>query len=240
MNIIFIKSPNFSKKTRNVEKIKFLIIHYTGMQSVRASIQRLTSMKHKVSCHYLIDRQGKIFQMVEDTKIAWHAGKSRWKKLKNLNDHSIGIELANKGHKLGYQKFSKKQINALVKLCTRLKRKYKIKNSFVLGHSDIAPLRKQDPGEKFPWLQLKKRKIGIWYSFSKKSSLFKKLSKNNIRKIFFRNLYKVGYRYFSKKKHSKNDKLIIKAFQRRFRQEKINGRIDLECLKISANLAKNH
>ena len=240
MNLISIKSPNFSNKTRNIKQIKFLIIHYTGMQSVRASIKRLTSIKHKVSCHYLIDRQGKTFQMVEDTKIAWHAGKSRWKKLKNLNDRSIGIELANKGHKLGYQKFSRKQINALVALCIRLKRKYKIKNSFVLGHSDIAPLRKLDPGEKFPWFQLKKRKIGMWYSLSKKNSLFRKLSKNNIRKIFFSNLYKVGYRYFSKKKHSKTDKLIIKAFQRRFRQEKINGKIDLECLKISNYLAKKH
>jgi len=240
MNLISIKSPNFSKKTRNIKEIRFLIIHYTGMQSMRESIKRLTSIKHKVSCHYLINRQGKIFQMVEDRKIAWHAGKSKWGKLKNLNSNSIGIELVNKGHKFGYQKFSRKQISALVKLCFKLKIKYKIKNRFILGHSDIAPLRKSDPGEKFPWLELKKRKIGIWHSLSKKSSLFKKLSGKDIRKIFFKNLYKVGYRYFNKKKHSKTDKLIIKSFQRRFRQEKVDGKIDLECLKISFNLAKNH
>ena len=164
MNLISIKSPNFSKKTRNIKEIRSLIIHYTGMQSMRASISRLTSARHKVSCHYLISRNGKIFQMVEDNKIAWHAGKSKWKKLKNLNNNSIGIELVNKGHQFGYQKFSKKQINVLIKLCIKLKRKYKIKNRFILGHSDIAPLRKSDPGEKFPWFELKKRKIGIWHS----------------------------------------------------------------------------
>mgnify|MGYP000196282610 CR=1 FL=1 len=241
MNLTSIKSPNFSKKTRNINKIRFLIIHYTGMQSMRASIKRLTSIKHKVSCHYLINRQGKIFQMVEDRKIAWHAGKSKWGKLKNLNSNSIGIELVNKGHKFGYQKFSRKQISALVKLCFKLKIKYKIKNRFILGHSDIAPLRKSDPGEKFPWLKLQKRKIGIWYSLSKQDSLlFKKLSKKDIRKIFFKNLYKIGYRYFNKEKPSKTDKLIIKSFQRRFRQEKVNGKVDLECFKISDNLAKNH
>ena len=239
MNLIPLKSYSFSKKTRNNGKIKFLIIHYTGMQSMRASIKRLVSTKHKVSCHYLISRAGKIFQMVEDNKVAWHAGKSKWGKLENLNNNSIGIELVNKGHKFGYQKFSVKQINVLVKLCIRLKKKYKIKNRFILGHSDIAPLRKSDPGEKFPWFQLKKRKVGIWYSLNKKSSLFKKFSGKNVRKIFFKNLHKIGYRYFNKEKFSKTDKLIIKSFQRRFRQEKVNGKIDLECLKISDNLAKN-
>ena len=240
MNLISLKSYSFSKKARNKGKIKFLIIHYTGMQSMRASIKRLISTKHKVSCHYLISRAGKIFQMVEDNKVAWHAGKSKWGKLENLNNNSIGIELVNNGHKFGYQKFSARQIDALLKLCIKLKKKYKIKNRFILGHSDIAPLRKSDPGEKFPWFNLKKKKIGIWYSLNKKNSLFKKLSGKNVRKIFFKNLHKIGYRYFNKDKFSKTDKLIIKSFQRRFRQEKVDGKIDLECLKISDNLAKNH
>ena len=178
--------------------------------------------------------------MVEDNKIAWHAGKSKWGKLKNLNNNSIGIELVNKGHQLGYQKFSRKQINALIKLCIKLKKKYKIKNHFILGHSDIAPLRKSDPGEKFPWFKLKKRKIGIWYSLSKKNLLFKSSKTKDVRNVFFKNLYKIGYRYFDKKKSSKADKLIIRSFQRRFRQKKVNGKIDLECLKISANLVKNN
>tara|TARA_B100000579_G_scaffold113661_1_gene90951 strand:+ start:64 stop:792 length:729 start_codon:yes stop_codon:yes gene_type:complete len=242
MNLTPLKSLNFSKKARNKGKIKFLIIHYTGMQSMRASIKRLLSSKHKVSCHYLISREGKIFQMVEDCNIAWHAGKSKWGKLENLNINSIGIELVNKGHRFGYQKFPQKQINALVRLCIKLKKKYKIKNPNILGHSDIAPLRKFDPGEKFPWFKLKEKKIGIWYplDLNKQTSLFKKLRAKSIRKFFFKNLYKIGYRYFNKEKFSKTDIFIIKSFQRRFRQEKVNGKIDLECLKISDYLAKNH
>ena len=210
------------------------------MQSMRASIKRLVGSKHKVSCHYLISREGKIFQMVEDHKVAWHAGKSKWGNIVNLNNNSIGIELVNNGHKFGYQKFSGRQINALVKLCIKLKKKYKIKNRCILGHSDIAPLRKSDPGEKFPWLQLNRKNIGIWHTLNRKSFIYNKLKAKNLRKIFFKNLHKIGYRYFHKDKFSKTDKLVIKSFQRRFRQEKVNGKIDLECLKISDYLAKNH
>ena len=237
MNITPLKSQSFSKKPRNKDKIKFLIIHYTGMQSMRASIKRLVSVKHKVSCHYLISRAGKIFQMVEDNQVAWHAGKSKWGTIENLNINSIGIELVNNGHKFGYQKFSAKQINALVKLCIKLKKKYKIKNRCILGHSDIAPLRKSDPGEKFPWLKLKKKKIGIWYSLNKKSFKFKELKANNVRKTFFKNLYKIGYRYFKISSRSKTDKKIVMAFQSRFLQKNIDGKIDLKTLKISHFLA---
>ena len=105
-------SPNFSKKPRLKKDIKFVIIHYTGMQSEIESLKRLKSRKHKVSCHYLIKKKGKIMQLVKDKNIAWHAGKSKWKKFKNLNSHSLGIELENKGHQHGYSNFSDKQILA--------------------------------------------------------------------------------------------------------------------------------
>ena len=119
MKLSKITSPNNSKIERKINEIRYLIIHYTGMQSKRASIKRLISKKHKVSCHYLIDRQGYITRMLEDNQIAWHAGKSKWKNLINLNNNSIGIELVNKGHKLGYQKFTEKQISSLIKLCLK-------------------------------------------------------------------------------------------------------------------------
>ena len=112
-----LKSLNYSNKLRKSEDIKFIIIHYTGMQSKRVSIKRLTNPLKEVSCHYLIDRRGSIIQMVDDDKIAWHAGKSRWKNFKNLNSSSIGIELVNKGHNFGYEKFSDIQIKKLIKLC---------------------------------------------------------------------------------------------------------------------------
>ena len=123
MKIITNLSPNYSKKTRLKSEIKFVIIHYTGMQSEIESIERLKNPKHKVSCHYLINRKGEIIRMVNDRNIAWHAGKSKWKKFINLNNNSLGIELVNKGHQFGYQKFNNKQILSLIRLCKNLKKK---------------------------------------------------------------------------------------------------------------------
>ena len=122
-------SKNFSKKLRKNEDIKFIIIHYTGMQSRIASIKRLLSSRHKVSCHYLIDRKGQVLRMVDENKVAWHAGKSKWKNFNNLNKNSIGIELVNKGHEFGYERFTRSQINKLINLCLNLKKKFKIKNN---------------------------------------------------------------------------------------------------------------
>ena len=125
------------------------------MQSEIESIKRLKNPKYKVSCHYLINRKGEVIQMVDDRNTAWHAGKSRWKKFTNLNESSIGIELVNKGHRFGYQNFTNIQIKNLILLCKKLKKKYRIKKENFLGHSDVAPLRKIDPGEKFPWKKIK-------------------------------------------------------------------------------------
>jgi N-acetylmuramoyl-L-alanine amidase len=237
MKIKIIKSPNHSDADRNKKKIKFIVIHYTGMQSERVSIERLIRKKSQVSCHFLVNRKGEIIKMVEEKKISWHAGKSKWKNFINLNDQSIGIELVNKGHQLGYENFSNKQILKLVSLCKILIKKYKIKKTNILGHSDIAPLRKIDPGEKFPWKYLSTKKIGYWHNISNlKNNNFNKI---NFRKLFFKNLYKIGYRYFDIKKTSKHDMKVVKAFQRRFRQNNVNGLIDQECLKISHFLANS-
>ena len=230
MKIILNFSPNFSKKKRTAKDIKFVIIHYTGMQSEIESINRLSDHKSKVSCHYLINRKGQIIKMVEDINIAWHAGKSKWKNFTNLNNTSIGIELVNKGHKFGYQSFTKKQINSLLKLCKKLKTKYKIKNENFLGHSDIAPLRKIDPGEKFPWKKMSKNNIGKWYR--EKKPLIKP-SNSPIEKIFFKNLKLIGYRYFSLENRSPNDQKIIKSFQQHYLPNNVTGKIDQKTLKIS-------
>ena len=229
-------SPNFSSNIRPKKNIKFLIIHYTGMQSEIESLKRLKSVKSKVSCHYLINRMGVITQMVREDKVAWHAGKSKWKKFINLNEHSIGIELVNRGHDFGYQKFSKIQITSLIKLCKRLKKKYSLKRENILGHSDIAPLRKSDPGEKFPWKKLAKYKLGNWFSYSKKNIKFENRVK--IDSIFFRNLHKIGYRYFTiKSRKRKKDKLIVKSFQQHYLPKNVSGKIDLKTFKISHFLA---
>jgi len=239
MKINISPSPNYSTKFRAKKYVKFLVIHYTGMQSERECLKRLKNSKSEVSTHYLINRKGSIVKMVDEKNTAWHAGKSKWKNFTNLNDHSIGIELVNKGHQFGYESFSKKQISKLILLCKALIKKYKIKKTNILGHSDIAPLRKKDPGEKFPWQFLSENKIGYWHNINKKNIKNKKLSKSVVRNIFFNNLHKIGYRYFNKKKLSKNDSKVIKAFQRRFRQDKVDGLIDQKCLEISNYLASS-
>ena len=162
MKIKYFYSPNFTDKRRSFSSIKTLVIHYTGMQSERESIKRLTKQSSKVSCHYLINRRGKIFRLVKDEDVAWHAGKSMWGKMRSLNKNSIGIELVNKGHKYGYQSYSKNQITNLILLCKKLKKKYKIKNQNILAHSDVAPLRKKDPGKHFPWHILCSKKISFF------------------------------------------------------------------------------
>ena len=232
----FIFSPNFSKNSRARNKIKFIVIHYTGMQSEIASIKRLVNPKSKVSCHYLINRKGQIIQMVDESKIAWHAGKSRWKNYANLNFNSLGIELVNKGHKLGYEAFSPIQIKSLISLCKKLKKKYRIKKNNFLAHSDIAPLRKIDPGEKFPWKRLSKFNIGNWYN---KRNMDLHQTKNELELKFFKNIYKIGYRYFNLKLRNKNDKKVIRAFQMRYLPKKVSGKIDQETLEISRYLLKN-
>ena len=224
-------SPNISKKNRSLKSIKYVIIHYTGMQSEIESINWLKNIKSRVSCHYLINRKGTVVRIAKDNKIAWHAGKSRWKNLTNLNKDSIGIELVNKGHKYGYENFTKIQIDSLISLCLRLKKKFKINKENFLGHSDIAPLRKIDPGEKFPWKKLNKFNLGQWYKSSKKVKMPK--DKSIKYKLFFKNLNRIGYRYFKINKRSYSDKEIIKAFQRKYTQKNINGKIDEITFKTS-------
>ncbi len=231
MKILRNLSPNHSKKTRLKKSIKFVIIHYTGMQSEIESIKRLKDQKHKVSCHYLINRKGEIFQMVKDENIAWHAGKSKWKMFTNLNKNSLGIELVNKGHRFGYQNFTHKQISSLIRLCKKLKKKYSIKKENFLGHSDIAPLRKIDPGERFPWKKLSSYDLGNWHSRNDKDKVF--VDPRQIKSSFFKNLKKFGYRYFSPNKRHVSDKMIIKSFQRHYLPNKVTGKIDQKTYEIS-------
>ena len=224
-------SPNFNNYKRNKSNIKFLIIHYTGMRKEKDAIERLINIQSEVSSHYFIKYDGKIIQFIPDLYTAWHAGKSTWHKKKLLNDFSIGIEISNPGHKYSYINYKKKQIIALIKLCQNLKKKYKIKAENILGHSDIAPVRKKDPGEKFPWKKLAKKNLSIWHKVN--SKILKKLRREKCnefeKKLFLKNVSKIGY---TKCKIF----YITRAFQMRFRPELVNGKIDKECLKISESL----
>ena len=224
-------SPNFNQKKRLKKEIKFIIIHYTGMKSEKGALDRLTNIQSEVSSHYFISKNGNITLLIPELYIAWHAGKSKWKRQNLLNKNSIGIEITNPGHRFGYKNFTYKQINSTIILIRYLVNKYRISKKNILGHSDIAPDRKKDPGEKFPWEYLAKKKLSIWHNIEKQE--LKNLRKKKCNKIeiykFYKNLIKIGYL-------GKNLVKVTKAFQRRFRPEIIDGQIDQECFKISKKL----
>ena len=237
-------SPNFNAKKRDIKQIKFIIFHYTGMKKESEAISRLTDIQSEVSSHYLIKNNGEIITMVPEAYIAWHAGKSSWGSYKYLNKNSIGIEITNPGHEFNYKKFTKKQITSLLILSKFLIKKYKINLKNILGHSDVAPERKKDPGEKFPWQYLSQNKVGLWHLI-KKHELIKnrQIKTTKIDKdLFINNLSKIGYQKKTPRTLDRHKYLIyiIKAFQRRYRQDLINGKIDQECLIISQNLIKKY
>ena len=234
-------SPNFSLPKRTRKNIKYIVIHYTGMKSETKAIERLCDKDKKVSAHYFIKNSGKVINLVPDLYEAWHAGKSRWNNHNSLNKYSIGVEIHNPGHSHHYKNFSSKQLNSLKSLLTKLTKEYKIKLKNILGHSDIAPERKKDPGERFPWKKLSKINLALWHNLDEES--LKKGRKKRLQRSdeikFIKNLYKIGYREINKINLDMSRKFITKAFQRRFRQSLIDGIPDKECLLISKNLLKS-
>ena len=154
-------SPNFNDRPKDIVP-NILVIHYTGMKSLDQALQRLTSSDSQVSAHYLISQQGEVFKLVSEEKRAWHAGISYWRGKTDINSYSIGIELENPGHEFGYTKFPKGQMAVLTELCIEIINKYLISPENIVGHSDIAPRRKKDPGELFDWRSLAKNGVGLW------------------------------------------------------------------------------
>ncbi|MCB1680706.1 MAG: N-acetylmuramoyl-L-alanine amidase [Alphaproteobacteria bacterium] len=141
-------------------KPTMIILHYTGMQTMLAARERLTDPTSKVSAHYLVDTDGQVFDLVPEDKRAWHAGLSYWHGETDINSYSVGIEMVNPGHELGYKPFTSQQMQAVMDLCQGIQSRHKIE--YVLGHSDIAPERKIDPGELFPWEWLAGHGVGLW------------------------------------------------------------------------------
>jgi len=241
LKLVNFYSINFDLPERKKNSIKFIIIHYTGMKKESSALKKLCNPNSKVSAHYFIKNNGRVLNLVPDNYVAWHAGKSNWKKLNSLNKNSIGIEINNPGHENGYKNFTKNQFISLKKLLKFLIKKYKINKKNVLGHSDVSPSRKKDPGEKFPWSLLAKEKICLWHKLKKsKIEKFRKIKLSNLdENKFLKNLYRLGYVKVHKVEAKKSEKNLTNAFQRRFRQELINGKIDRECLLISNNLLKS-
>ena len=207
-------SPNFDDRASQLD---MLILHYTGLPTLEDSLARLCDPASKVSAHYLIDEAGEVFSIVPEAKRAWHAGKSFWAGETDINSASIGIELQNPGHEFGYRPFPAAQIESLMHLCKDIIERHNILAKNILGHSDVAPQRKQDPGELFPWQTLAGEGIGVWPG---KLPEVQSFDEQTIRKMFTR----FGY--------NPADSLgdIITAFQRHWYPENITGETDIETL----------
>src|SRR4051812_20944863 len=221
-------SPNFGER-KSDSKIDMLVLHYTGMLDSAAAVRRLCTAGTEVSAHYVVMEEGRIIQCVPETRRAWHAGQSSWAGETDINSCSIGIEIANPGHDHGYPDFPRRQIAAVTALCRSIFTRHRIPADRVLGHSDIAPSRKKDPGEKFPWKILHDSGIGLWVKPApiQTDGPIHVLGENDpaIRELQ-ELLARYGYGveptgYLDGATHD-----VITAFQRHFRPERIDGSVD--------------
>lgn len=219
-NLIECLSPNFDDRDQPVSMV---ILHYTGMESGEAAIARLRDPEARVSCHYLIAEDGNVLLMVPEDKRAWHAGRSYWRGLHNVNGASIGIEIVNPGHEFGYRPFTSQQMDSLLPLLAGIVRRHDIARANVVGHSDVAPARRQDPGELFDWAML--ARSGLAVARPSKGLVDPAWTDGG----FLLALERYGY-------DVREAEPAVTAFQRRFRQELVDGVIDGECRAILLSL----
>ncbi len=214
-------SPNFDDR-KGCDAPSLVVLHYTGMKDGASAIARLCDAAAKVSSHYVVEEDGRVFQLVDEAKRAWHAGKSFWRGIVDVNSHSIGIEIVNPGHEFGYRAFPEKQMQAVLTLCEGIKARYALPATAFIGHSDVAPLRKEDPGELFNWKMLAAHGIGVWPEFKAQDD--EPLTFVASEKLLTTIGYDCGI---------DEDGLhaALRAFQRRFVQHKVTGQLDSESAK---------
>lgn len=213
-------SPNFDERPAG-DGIDMLVLHYTGMETAAAALARLTDPHARVSAHYLIDEDGSIVRLVDEQYRAWHAGVSFWRGATHINARSVGIELVNPGHEFGYRTFPRPQVDALVSLAGGILSRWPIPPRNVVGHADVAPQRKMDPGELFDWPLLARAGIGVWPEEADACVL----EEDAVRAM----LAEIGY-------ETANLFATLKAFQRHFRPERVNGRIDWQTARLARGL----
>jgi len=245
-------SPNFDERGRAID---LLILHYTGMQTGEIAIQRLRdpdpragvyafawenpedldAKLGRASAHYVLEEDGRVVDMVDEAKRAWHAGAGLWRGEADLNSRSIGIEIVNGGHDFGLPDYPEAQIAALIELVRDIAKRNALKPHQIIGHSDVAPARKADPGEKFPWRRLAEAGVALWslQSFSGQSSV-------DTRDVaaLQRNLAEIGYGIEATGVLDPNTALVLKAFQRRFRPARIDGVADSETLGLVSDILR--
>lgn len=213
MKVIAAPSPNFDARTA---PISMIVLHYTGMETGEAAIARLRDPAAKVSSHYIVAEDGTVLRLVDERHRAWHAGASHWRDVDDVNSASVGIEIVNPGHEWGYRPFPDEQIEAVVRLVAEIKDRHQITRGNVVGHSDVAPARKRDPGELFPWNRLARLRLAL-----------PRPTKNLMDPFWTEAGFLLALERFG---YDVTDRMAaIIAFQRRFRPETIDGEIDAEC-----------
>ena len=213
MKVIDAPSPNFDARDA---PITMIVLHYTGMETADVAIARLRDPAAKVSAHYVVAEDGHVLKLVEEDRRAWHAGASHWREVDDVNSASIGIEIVNPGHEFGYRPFPDEQVDAVIRLVAMVKDRYEITRGNVVGHSDIAPARKRDPGELFPWHRLARLRLAL-----------PRPTKNLMDPFWTEAGFLLALERFG---YDVTDRIAaIIAFQRRFRPELIDGEIDAEC-----------
>jgi N-acetylmuramoyl-L-alanine amidase len=220
-----VPSPNQSER-RDGPHADILLLHYTGMQSSQAALERLCDPIAKVSSHYMVFEDGEVVQMVPETRRAHHAGVSYWAGDTDINSRSIGIEIANPGHDFGYPDYPTRQIDAVIALCRDIVARNSIPADYVLAHSDVAPTRKQDPGEKFPWAKFFAAGVGHWVKPAPISGEAKPLKDGECSEALAalqKDLAEYGYGVSSAGVYDDLTKAVIMAFQRHFRTERVDG-----------------
>lgn len=218
----FIDSPSPNQDARE-QPVSMVVLHYTGMLDAASAIARLRDPEARVSCHYLIAEDGQVVRMVPEERRAWHAGRSYWRGIRNVNDVSIGIELVNPGHEFGYRPFPEEQMQALLPLLAGLVDRYDIPRANVVGHSDVAPTRKIDPGELFDWARLAKHGLAL-----------PRPTRGLVDPLWTDGGFLLALERFGYDVSSPKD--AVSAFQRRFRPEQIDGEIEGECRAILLQL----
>ncbi len=223
-------SPNQDARPDAAGGIDMLVLHYTGMASAAAALERMRDPIAKVSAHWCIDEDGQIYRLVPENMRAWHAGLSYWRRKHLVNDISIGVELVNPGHEFGYRPFPRAQMDALIALAGDILSRYEIAAGNVLGHSDVAPLRKQDPGELFDWARLARHGIGVWpHATGEPGSATPALGIGDAGaevRALQENLFDFGYGLSSDGHYGEESEAIVRAFQRHFRQARVDGVAD--------------
>lgn len=225
MDAVAAPSPNFDDRPPGTP-VDILLLHYTGMVTGAAAVARLCDPAARVSAHYTVDEDGTVFAHVPEERRAWHAGLSWWAGERDVNARSIGIEIVNPGHEFGYRSFPDIQVESVIELTREIIKRRKIPSARVLGHSDVAPARKLDPGELFPWGELALAGVGLW----------PQTRKHRLNVPFDDGLRAFGYGVAPEV--DVRTEIVIEAFQRHFRPSRIDGCADRECQAILADLLR--